>query len=115
MQNDGMRPALACLKIVIFETANISASSFAVNARPIRSIRSASVSGSAVLLELHNSIYLLSWIYVRGICRYCIAHFYIFLPLYSYSGPIPSRSRQSVNYGLFLLWGMDFPLLAPYA
>ena len=28
-----MRPALACLKIVILETVNISASSFAVRAR----------------------------------------------------------------------------------
>ena len=93
-----MRPALACLKIVILETANISASSSAVNARPIRS---ASDIGS-VLFELH-SIYLLNWIYVRGYCRNCIAHFYFFFPLYSYSGPIPSRCRQSVNHGLFLL------------
>ncbi len=98
-----MRPALACLKIVILETVNISASSFAVRARSIRSIRSASDNGTVLLLELHDSIYLLTWIYVRGYCRNCIAYFYIFLPLYLYSGPIPSRCRQSVNHGLPLL------------
>jgi hypothetical protein len=69
-----MRPALACLKIVILETANISASSFAVRARPILSIRSASDNGSVELfLELHDSIYLLKWIYVRGNCRNCLS------------------------------------------
>ena len=97
-----MRPALACLKIVIFETVNISASSFAVRARPIRSIRSASDNGS-VLFSLHDCIYLLIWIYVRGYCRNCMAYFYIFIPLYLYSGPIPSRCRQSVDSGLSLL------------
>lgn len=65
-----MRPALACLKIVTFETVNISASSFAVSARPIRSILSASDNGSVELfVELHDSIHLLKWIYVRGNCR----------------------------------------------
>jgi hypothetical protein len=44
-----MRPALACLKIVILETANISASSSAVKARFIRSIRSAKDNGSLEL------------------------------------------------------------------
>jgi hypothetical protein len=58
MRNDGMRPALACLKIVILETVNISASSFAVRARPIRSIRSARYNGSVLFVELH-CIYLL--------------------------------------------------------
>jgi hypothetical protein len=88
-----MRPALACLKIVIFETVNISASSFAVRARPICSMRSASDNGSTVLfLELHDCIYLPSWIYFRGYCRNCIAYFYTFIPLY-YSCPIPSRCR----------------------
>ncbi len=98
-----MRPALACLKIVILETVNISASSYAVKARSIRSIRSASDSG-AVLFSLHDCIYLLIWIYFRGNCRNCIAYFCTFIPLYSYSGgPIPSRRRQSVDYGLSLL------------
>jgi hypothetical protein len=99
-----MRPALACLKIVILETVNISASSSAVRARPIRSIRSARYNGSVELFLLHDSIYPLSWIYVRGNRRNCIAYFYIFIPLYSYTGgPIPSRCRQSVNHGLPLL------------
>jgi len=79
-----MRPALACLKIVILETVNISASSFAVRARPIRSIRSANDNGS-VLFSLHDCIYLLKWIYVRGYCRNCIGHFYISSFLYSYN------------------------------
>jgi hypothetical protein len=98
-----MRPTFACLKMVIFETVNISASSFAVRARPIRSIRSASDNGSVLPLGLHDSIYLLIWIYVRGYCRNCMAYFYIFIPLYLYSGPIPSCCRQSVNHGLPLL------------
>ncbi len=42
MRNDGILPAFACLKIVIFETVNMLASSSAVNARPIRSILSGS-------------------------------------------------------------------------
>src|ERR1019366_5704169 len=109
-----MRPALACLKIVIFETVNISASSFAVRARPIRSIRSASDNGS-VLFSLHDSIYLLSWIYVRGNCRTAIAHFYFFFPLYSYNGPVPSRCCQSVNRSLFLFWSTALTLLTPDA
>jgi hypothetical protein len=33
MRNDGILPAFACLKIVIFETANMLASSSAVKAR----------------------------------------------------------------------------------
>jgi hypothetical protein len=41
MRNDGILPALACLKIVIRETSRILASSFAVRAHPIRSILSA--------------------------------------------------------------------------
>ena len=74
MRNEGILPALACLKIVILETVNISASSFDVRARPIRSIRSASDNGSVELfLELHGSIYLLKWIYVRGNCRNCLS------------------------------------------
>jgi hypothetical protein len=61
MRNDGILPAFACLKIVIFETVNMLASSSAVNARPIRSILSGSDIGSAVLFcGLHNCIYLLS-------------------------------------------------------
>jgi hypothetical protein len=94
-----MRPALACLKIVILETVNISASSFAVRARPIRSIRSASDNGSVLLLELHDSIHLLIRICFRGNCRNC-AYFYIFIPLYLYGGPIPSCCRQSVDCNL---------------
>ena len=102
-----MRPALACLKIVIFETVNISASSFAVRARPIRSIRSASDKGS-VLFSLH-SIYLLIWIYIRGYCRNCMAYFYIFIPLYfvqwSYSVLLPpvgqSRPVFALMYGAY--------------
>jgi len=43
MRNDGMRPAFACLKIVIRETARTLASSSAVNAWPVRSIWSANV------------------------------------------------------------------------
>jgi hypothetical protein len=42
MRNDGILPAFACLKIVILETVNMLASSSAVKARPIRSIRSGS-------------------------------------------------------------------------
>ncbi len=63
-----MRPALACLKMVILETVSISASSFAVRARPVRSIRSARYNGS-VLFALHDCIYLHKWIYVRSNCR----------------------------------------------
>jgi hypothetical protein len=67
MRNDGIRPALACLKIVILETASISASSLAVSARPIRSIRSAKDNGSP--LELHGCIYLLKdWGKCPAIC-----------------------------------------------
>jgi hypothetical protein len=113
MRNDGILAALACLKIVILETVNISASSFAVKARPIRSIRSANDSGSVELfLGLHGSIYLLSWICFRSNCRN-IAYFYTFIPLYSYSNsPISSRSRQSVNYGPSLLLGACLTRLA---
>ena len=107
-----MRPAFACLKIVILETVNISASSVAVRARPIRSIRSASDSGSVLLLGLHDSIYLRIWIYVRVYCRN-IAYFYTFIPLYSHSNsPISSRCRQSVNCGLSLLLGACLTRLA---
>jgi hypothetical protein len=61
MRNDGIRPAFACLKIVILETVNMLASSSAVKARPIRSIRSGSDIRSAVLFwGLHGCIYLLS-------------------------------------------------------
>src|ERR1035441_7836441 len=92
MRNDGMRPTFACLKMVILETVNISGSSFAVRARSIRSIRSANDSGS-VPFSLHDCIYLLIWIYVRGYCRNCMAYFYIFIPLYfvqwSYSVLLP--------------------------
>jgi hypothetical protein len=42
----GMRPAFANLKIVMRDTVNISASSSAVSARPIRSIRSARLNAS---------------------------------------------------------------------
>src|SRR5438477_3876345 len=45
MRNEGMRPAFACLKIVIRETASTFASSSAVNAWPVRSIWSANVMG----------------------------------------------------------------------
>jgi hypothetical protein len=61
MRNDGILPAFACLKIVILETVNMLASSSAVKARPIRSMRSGSDKGSAVLFwGLHDCIYLLS-------------------------------------------------------
>jgi hypothetical protein len=51
-----MRPDFACFKMVIFETVNKSASSLAVSARPMRSIWSASDTGSVVLfLELRES------------------------------------------------------------
>lgn len=60
MRNDGILPAFACLKIVTLATVNMLASSSAVKARPIRSIRSGSDIGSADLFcELHSSIYLL--------------------------------------------------------
>jgi hypothetical protein len=60
MRNEGILPALACLKIVILETVNMLASSFAVKARPIRSILSGSDIGSTVLFwGLHDCIYLL--------------------------------------------------------
>jgi len=49
MRNDGILPAFACLKIVILETVNMLASSFAVKARPIRSILSGRDIGSAEL------------------------------------------------------------------
>jgi hypothetical protein len=51
MRNDGILPALACLKIVILETVNMLASSSAVKARPIRSIRSGSDKGCPVASE----------------------------------------------------------------
>jgi hypothetical protein len=57
MRNDGILPAFACLKIVILETVNMLASSSAVNARPIRSIRSGSDIGSAVLFGDYMSAY----------------------------------------------------------
>ena len=43
MRNDGIRPAFACLKIVIRETDNNFARSSAVRAWPVRSICSISV------------------------------------------------------------------------
>jgi hypothetical protein len=49
IRNDGMRPDLAGFKMVIFETVNKSASSLAVSAPPIRSIGSASDTGSVLL------------------------------------------------------------------
>jgi len=89
MRNDGIRPAFACLKIVILETVNMLASSAAVNARPIRSIRSANDKGCVVLsLELHDSIYLLKWIYFRGDCRMLLANL-----LCSRSRLSPERAR----------------------
>jgi hypothetical protein len=71
MRNDGIRPAFACLKIVILETVNMLASSSAVKARPIRSIRSGSDIGSAELFwGLHDCIYLLcGFIFFRRYCR----------------------------------------------
>jgi hypothetical protein len=69
MRNDGILPAFACLKTVIFETVNMLASSFAVKARPIRSILSGSDIGSAeLLLGLHDCIYLLCG-FTCGNCR----------------------------------------------
>ena len=69
MRNDGILPAFACLKIVILETVNMLASSSAVNARPIRSIRSGSDIGSAELSwGLHDCIYLLCG-FTCGYCR----------------------------------------------
>src|SRR5229473_1375396 len=72
MRNDGIRPAFACLKIVILETVNMLASSSAVKARPIRSIRSGSDIGSAVLFwGLHDCIYLLSGFTSAATAAYC--------------------------------------------
>jgi len=72
MRNDGIRPAFACLKIVILETVNMLASSSAVNARPIRSIRSGSDIGSAVLFwGLHECIYLLCGFTSAATAAYC--------------------------------------------
>lgn len=72
MRNDGILPAFACLKIVILETVNMLASSSAVKARPIRSIRSGSDIGSAVLFwELHDCIYLLSGFTSSATAAYC--------------------------------------------
>ena len=59
MRNDGILPAFACLKIVILETVNMLASSSAVKARPIRSIRSGSDKGCPVASEagtLHEGV-----------------------------------------------------------
>ena len=72
MRNDGILPAFACLKIVILETVNMLASSSAVKARPIRSIRSGSDIGSAVLSwGLHDCIYLLSGFTSAATAAYC--------------------------------------------
>ena len=72
MRNDGIRPAFACLKIVILETVNMLARSPAVNARPIRSIRSGSDIGSAVLSwGLHECIYLLCGFASAAGAAYC--------------------------------------------
>src|SRR6266478_5357357 len=72
MRNDGIRPAFACLKIVILETVNMLASSSVVKARPIRSIRSGSDIGSAVLfLGLHDCIYLLCGFTFAATAAYC--------------------------------------------
>ena len=72
MRNDGIRPAFACLKIVILETVNMLASSSAVIARPIRSIRSGSDIGSAELFwGLHECIYLLCGFTSAATAAYC--------------------------------------------
>src|SRR5712692_7326542 len=72
MRNDGIRPAFACLKIVILETVNMLASSSAVKARPIRSIRSGSDIGSAELFwGLHDCIYLLCGFTSAATAAYC--------------------------------------------
>ena len=71
MRNDGIRPAFACLKIVILETVNMLASSFAVKARPIRSILSGNDIGSAELFwGLHECIYLLCG-FTAATAAYC--------------------------------------------
>ena len=70
IRNDGILPAFACLKIVILETVNMLASSSAVKARPIRSIRSANDKGSAVLFSDFHSISLLNWIYCAATAAY---------------------------------------------
>ena len=70
IRNDGILPAFACLKIVILETVNILASSSAVKARSIRSIRSANDKGSAVLFSDFHSISLLNWIYCAATAAY---------------------------------------------
>lgn len=72
MRKDGILPAFACLKIVIFETVKMLASSFAVKARPILSIRSGSDIGSAELFwELHDCIYLLCG-FIAATAAYCL-------------------------------------------
>src|SRR5712692_1619772 len=72
MRNDGILPAFAFLKIVILETVNMLASSSAVKARPIRSIRSGSDIGSAELFwGLHDCIYLLSGFTSAATAAYC--------------------------------------------
>ena len=71
IRNDGILPAFACLKIVILETVNMLASSSAVNARPIRSIRSGSDIGSALFWGLHDCIYLLGGFASAATAAYC--------------------------------------------
>jgi hypothetical protein len=71
MRNDGILPAFACLKIVTLATVNILASSSAVKARPIRSIRSANDKGSAVLFWEHDCIYLLCGFTSAATAAYC--------------------------------------------
>jgi hypothetical protein len=72
MRKDGIRPAFACLKIVILETVNMLASSSAVKARSIRSILSGSDIGSAELFwGLHDRIYLLCGFTFAATAAYC--------------------------------------------
>jgi hypothetical protein len=100
MRNDGIRPAFACLKIVILETVNMLASSSAVNARPIRSIRSGSDIGSAELFwGLHDCIYLLCG-FTCGYCRTLLLDLWFEsnnqMPSFSFNGrdrPCPDQHR----------------------
>ena len=94
MRNDGILPAFACLKIVILETVNMLASSSAVKARPIRSIRSGSDIGSAVLLHIPPK-----WIYFPAIAAYCfgtVVRAPVHVPGFSFTGrdrPCPDQHR----------------------
>ena len=108
IRNDGIRPAFACLKIVILETVNILASSSPVNARPILSIRSGSDIGSVGLFwGLHDCIYLLCGL-TCGNCRILLPDCAACNPCAIAQGLSPERAHK--GYTTHLSFGFTADL-----